>query len=57
MRSKSVNFYLVKVSQTICAGSRPPTPKSAILSSYAKVALFGAGGLKAGQIVWLIKTE
>ena len=57
MRLKSVNFYLVSVSQTNCAAYKPPVPKSAILSSYAKIALFGACGLKAAQIVWLIKTK
>ena len=56
MRSKSVHFYLVLISQTICPASRPPAPKSAMLSSCAKIALFGADGLEAGQIVWLIKT-
>ena len=32
MRSKSIHFYLVLTSQTICAAYRPPGPESAIFA-------------------------
>ena len=57
MRSKSVHFYLVLISQTICPASRPPAPKSAIFAQDESIALFGAGGLEAAQIVWLTLTK
>ena len=32
MRSKTVYFYLVLISQTICAAYRPPGPKNTIFA-------------------------